>query len=140
MSCLLFFVLYLDMAAHNNDAGSIPLEVTAYQDTVQLVKDYVDAHPDTLVMSVCLFFFVVNAVFFVGFVVVCFVHAHCAVPVLHRFLTMRQAVLRLATSGPTNTPSTNGTWNLCSTSCTPQRPWRPCCSTTLMVRTATKQR
>lgn len=41
----------IDLAAHNHDAAAEYLEILSYNDVVQLVKDYVAEHPDTIVIS-----------------------------------------------------------------------------------------
>ncbi|KAJ2956829.1 hypothetical protein NQZ79_g7339 [Umbelopsis isabellina] len=50
-----FFLLIegsrIDMAAHSNDPASHVHEILAYQDTIQVVKDFVDANPGTVVVS-----------------------------------------------------------------------------------------
>jgi alkaline phosphatase len=51
-----FFMLVegsrIDMAAHNNDPAAHAHEILAYQQTVALVKKYVDEHPGTVMLSV----------------------------------------------------------------------------------------
>ncbi|KAI8813671.1 alkaline phosphatase [Cladochytrium replicatum] len=42
----------IDMAAHSNDAAAHYHDIMAYQDTVALVKKYVEEHPDTIMISV----------------------------------------------------------------------------------------
>ncbi|KAI9088329.1 alkaline phosphatase [Phlyctochytrium arcticum] len=42
----------IDMAAHNNDGAAHVREILAYQEAVAAVKAYVDAHPDTVMISV----------------------------------------------------------------------------------------
>ncbi|KAG2185611.1 hypothetical protein INT44_002404 [Umbelopsis vinacea] len=50
-----FFLLIegsrIDMAAHTNDPAAHLQEILAYQDTIQIVKDFVDANPGTVVVS-----------------------------------------------------------------------------------------
>ncbi|KAI8647491.1 alkaline-phosphatase-like protein [Parasitella parasitica] len=41
----------IDMAAHSNDAATHVHEILEYQNTVELVKKYVDEHPDTVMIS-----------------------------------------------------------------------------------------
>ncbi|KAI7905956.1 alkaline-phosphatase-like protein [Cokeromyces recurvatus] len=41
----------IDMAAHSNDAAAHVHEILEYQNTVELVKKYVDEHPDTVMIS-----------------------------------------------------------------------------------------
>ncbi|GAB5593525.1 vacuolar alkaline phosphatase [Umbelopsis nana] len=41
----------IDMAAHTNDPAAHLHEILAYQDTIQVVKDFVDANPGTVVIS-----------------------------------------------------------------------------------------
>lgn len=51
-----FFLLIegsrIDMAAHDNDAAAHAHEILHYQTVVQLVKEYIDAHPGTVMISV----------------------------------------------------------------------------------------
>ena len=42
----------IDMAAHANDALTMAEEILAFQEAFQVVVDYVEQHPDTLVISV----------------------------------------------------------------------------------------
>jgi alkaline phosphatase len=42
----------IDMAAHSNDPAAHIHEILAYQDTVDAVKKFVDANPNTVVISV----------------------------------------------------------------------------------------
>ncbi|CAO3695212.1 unnamed protein product [Umbelopsis ramanniana] len=50
-----FFLLIegsrIDMAAHTNDPAAHLHEILSYQDTIQVVKDFVDANPGTVVVS-----------------------------------------------------------------------------------------
>ncbi|KAI9260263.1 alkaline-phosphatase-like protein [Sporodiniella umbellata] len=41
----------IDMAAHSNDAAAHVHEILEYQRTVELVKKFVDEHPDTIMIS-----------------------------------------------------------------------------------------
>ncbi|CAO3679910.1 unnamed protein product [Umbelopsis vinacea] len=41
----------IDMAAHTNDPATHLHEILSYQDTIQVVKDFVDANPGTVVIS-----------------------------------------------------------------------------------------
>ncbi|KAG1458925.1 hypothetical protein G6F56_006279 [Rhizopus delemar] len=41
----------IDMAAHSNDAAAHVHEILEYQKTIELVKTYVDEHPDTILIS-----------------------------------------------------------------------------------------
>ncbi|EIE90879.1 hypothetical protein RO3G_15590 [Rhizopus delemar RA 99-880] len=41
----------IDMAAHSNDAATHVHEILEYQKTIELVKKYVDEHPDTIMIS-----------------------------------------------------------------------------------------
>ncbi|KAI8967139.1 alkaline-phosphatase-like protein [Mycotypha africana] len=41
----------IDMAAHSSDAATHLYEILEYQKTIQLVKNYVDQHPDTIMIS-----------------------------------------------------------------------------------------
>lgn len=41
----------IDMAAHSNDAATHVHEILEYQNTIELVKKYVDEHPDTIMIS-----------------------------------------------------------------------------------------
>lgn len=41
----------IDMAAHANDAAAHAHEILAYQQTIALVKDYVEQHPGTVMIS-----------------------------------------------------------------------------------------
>ncbi|KAL7331534.1 vacuolar alkaline phosphatase [Mucor circinelloides] len=41
----------IDMAAHSNDAATHVHEILEYQNTIELVKNYVDEHPDTIMIS-----------------------------------------------------------------------------------------
>ncbi|KAH8549082.1 alkaline-phosphatase-like protein [Umbelopsis sp. PMI_123] len=41
----------IDMAAHTNDPAAHLHEINAYQDTIKVVKDFVDANPGTVVIS-----------------------------------------------------------------------------------------
>ncbi|CEP07189.1 hypothetical protein [Parasitella parasitica] len=41
----------IDMAAHSNDAATHVHEILEYQNTIELVKKYVDEHPDTVMIS-----------------------------------------------------------------------------------------
>ncbi|KAI7871354.1 alkaline-phosphatase-like protein [Spinellus fusiger] len=41
----------IDMAAHSNDAATHVHDIMEYQKTVALVKDFVDQHPDTIMIS-----------------------------------------------------------------------------------------
>ncbi|RUS20101.1 alkaline phosphatase [Endogone sp. FLAS-F59071] len=41
----------IDMAAHSNDPGAHAHDILSYQATIALVKEYVDAHPDTVMIS-----------------------------------------------------------------------------------------
>ncbi|KAI8890768.1 alkaline phosphatase-like protein, partial [Backusella circina FSU 941] len=41
----------IDMAAHSNDAPAHVHDILEYQNTVDLVKKYVDEHPDTIMIS-----------------------------------------------------------------------------------------
>ncbi|ORZ11543.1 alkaline-phosphatase-like protein [Absidia repens] len=41
----------IDMAAHSNDPAAHVHEILAYQQTVALVKDFVNAHPETVLIS-----------------------------------------------------------------------------------------
>ncbi|CAG8529204.1 15899_t:CDS:2, partial [Acaulospora colombiana] len=42
----------IDMAAHSNDPGTHVHEILAYHQTVEAVRNYVDNHPGTVVISV----------------------------------------------------------------------------------------
>ncbi|KAJ1670195.1 vacuolar alkaline phosphatase, partial [Spiromyces aspiralis] len=42
----------IDLAAHSNDAAAHVREIVAYWEAVEVVKRFVDAHPNTLVVSV----------------------------------------------------------------------------------------
>ncbi|ORE08006.1 alkaline phosphatase-like protein [Rhizopus microsporus var. microsporus] len=50
-----FFIMIegsrIDMAAHSNDPATHVHEILEYQRTVELVKKYVDEHPDTIMIS-----------------------------------------------------------------------------------------
>ncbi|KAG2208217.1 hypothetical protein INT47_006072 [Mucor saturninus] len=41
----------IDMAAHSNDAATHVQEILEYQNTIEMVKKYVDEHPDTIMIS-----------------------------------------------------------------------------------------
>ncbi|KAI8082028.1 alkaline-phosphatase-like protein [Thamnidium elegans] len=41
----------IDMAAHSNDAATHVHEILEYQNTIELVKKYIDEHPDTIMIS-----------------------------------------------------------------------------------------
>ncbi|CAO3644150.1 unnamed protein product [Mucor fragilis] len=41
----------IDMAAHSNDAATHVHEILEYQNTIELVKKYVEEHPDTIMIS-----------------------------------------------------------------------------------------
>lgn len=51
-----FFVMIegsrIDMAAHSQDPATHVREILAYQDTIAHVKEFVDAHPNTVMISV----------------------------------------------------------------------------------------
>lgn len=42
----------IDMAAHSNDPATHVHDILAYHETIELVKKYVDEHPDTVMISV----------------------------------------------------------------------------------------
>ncbi|CAI2170883.1 6205_t:CDS:10 [Funneliformis geosporum] len=42
----------IDMAAHSNDPATHVHDILAYHETVELIKNYVDEHPDTVMISV----------------------------------------------------------------------------------------
>jgi alkaline phosphatase len=41
----------IDMAAHSNDPGTHAREILSYHNTVAVVRDFVNAHPDTIMVS-----------------------------------------------------------------------------------------
>ncbi len=51
-----FFIMIegsrIDMAAHSQDAATHVREILAYQETIAYVKEFVEAHPDTVMISV----------------------------------------------------------------------------------------
>jgi alkaline phosphatase len=47
-----YFSSRIDMAAHANDPAAHIYDVLAYQEAIQVVQQYVDTHPGTVLLSV----------------------------------------------------------------------------------------